>query len=181
MPAPAGPPGCTYLFFHRGSELAVLQEVSAFMALLQRICNWFRSGVRKLKKTLQGFSYISLTVVKEAMDLLSISCHGYLFFLKPQVLQPSNYLRNLVLALKEIIIAAVDKGTEILILTGKTRKLKTETTTKKQQGQIHGCEGGRMTAEWATSWVARPRTRSSDEEQPRCQFMRQGPTPDPVV
>lgn len=63
-------------------------------------------------------------VVKEAMALLSISCHGYLFFLKPQVLQPSNYLRNLVLALKEIIITAVDKGMEILIRTGKTRKLK---------------------------------------------------------
>lgn len=112
----------------------MLQEVSAFVALLQRICNWFRSGVRKPKKTLQGFSYISLTVVKEAMDLVSISCHGYLFFLKPQVLQPSNYLRNLVLALKEIIIAAVDKGTEILILTGKTRKLKNRNNNNKTTG-----------------------------------------------
>jgi len=70
-------------------------------------------------------------VVKEGMDLLSISCHGNLFFVKPQVLQPSNYLRNSVLALKEIIRTAVDKGMEILILTGKTRKLKKNPHHKK--------------------------------------------------
>lgn len=71
------------------------------------------------------------------MDLLSISCHGYLFFLKPQVLQPSNYLRNLVLALKEIIITAVDKGMEILILTVKPRKLK-----KANTGRCMDVKGG---------------------------------------
>lgn len=38
-----------------------------------------------------------------------------------------------------------------------------------------------MTADWATSWVACPHTRSSDEEQPQCQFMQQGPMPDPAI
>lgn len=42
VPAPAGPPGCVYLFCYLGNELAVLQEVSALVALLQRVHNWFR-------------------------------------------------------------------------------------------------------------------------------------------
>lgn len=59
-------------------------------------------------------------VVKVAEDLLSISCHGFfLFFLKPRVTEPRNYLRNSVIPLKVVKITAVGRGMETLILTRK--------------------------------------------------------------